>query len=231
MPMSKAKTTFGSFDATTEIAVTYGDLPHWFQPGVAIFVTFRTADSMPAAVIARWRSELEMFLQSRDLPVSLAGRVTNQERIDGGTLGELNEVQRKEFQRLRDRLWHRSLDECHGECLLRDPDLASIVGNAIRHFDREKYDLDRFVVMPNHVHAIVQFRCGYSLEVISQSWLRYTARQINRKLSRSQEFWQGEPFDHLIRSPEQFEYLQRYIVENPQKARLRKGAYMYWQRG
>ena len=94
-------------------------------------------------------------------------------------------------------------------------------------YNEDKYDLDRFVVMPNHVHVIVQFRMGGSLSVVSQSWMRYTARQINAATSASGEFWQPAPFDHIIRSPEQFEYLQQYIFENPKKANLRKGEFLY----
>jgi REP element-mobilizing transposase RayT len=93
-----------------------------------------------------------------------------------------------------------------------------------------KYDLDRFVVMPNHVHVIVQFRPGSTLKKVRQSWLRYTARKINQATGGSDVFWQGEPFDHIIRSAEQFEYLQRYIAEIPRKANLSPGEYLYCER-
>jgi REP element-mobilizing transposase RayT len=93
-----------------------------------------------------------------------------------------------------------------------------------------KYELDRLVVMPNHVHAIVQFYPESDLSVVSQSWMRYTARQINQALGTSGPFWQPEPFDHIIRSPEQFRYLQQYILDNPAKAKLRPGEFLYWER-
>jgi REP element-mobilizing transposase RayT len=101
------------------------------------------------------------------------------------------------------------------------------VGDALRYFDGDRYDLDSFVVMPNHVHVLVQFRPNISLTAQTESWLRYTARQINARLGRRGEFWQSEPFYHLVRSAEQFEYLQRYIAENPQKAHLHTGEYLY----
>jgi len=40
-------------------------------------------------------------------------------------------------------------------CLLRDPENAKIVEDALRHFDGERCELASFVVMPNHVHAII----------------------------------------------------------------------------
>jgi REP element-mobilizing transposase RayT len=105
-----------------------------------------------------------------------------------------------------------------------------LVGDAILFYEGDKYDLDSFVVMPNHVHAIVQFLAGATLATVSQTWLRFTARSINKVTGESGAFWQSEPFDHLIRSLEQFDYLHRYTAENPQKANLRPGEYRYWER-
>jgi len=82
-----------------------------------------------------------------------------------------------------------------------------------------------------HVHVLVQFRPGYDLATIIQSWMRYTARVINAQIGRTGVLWQPEPFDHIIRSAEQFEYLHRYIAENPKKATLEMGQSLYWQRG
>lgn len=107
---------------------------------------------------------------------------------------------------------------------------ADIVGHAIRLFDAQRYDLDRFVVMPNHVHALVQFRAGFDLKVVGQSWMRYTARVINQRSERRGELWQPEPYDHIIRSSQQFECLQHYIADNPDKAKLKQGEFLYWQR-
>ncbi len=43
-------------------------------------------------------------------------------------------------------------------------------------------------------------------------------------------FWQPEPFDHIIRSSEQFLYLEDYIADNPRKANLKEGEYLYSER-
>ena len=187
MNQDEPQPVFKSFDPCAELLVSERNLPHWFQPGAAIFVTFRTADSMPAEVVQRWQRELE-------------------------------------------ELFHRSLDACHGACVLRDPEIAKIVGETLLFHRGTKYELDRLVVMPNHVHAIVQFDPESNLSVVSQSWMRYSARQINQALGTSGPFWQPEPFDHIIRSPEQFHYLQQYIFDNPAKAKLRPGEFLYWER-
>ena len=205
--MSELK--FGYLDRDADTEVSSGDLPHWFQPGTAMFVTFRTKDSMPKEAVCRQRRELERWLARNGLPISLA----DPKGAKGDNVAEpqLSKPELRELKRMKDRPWHGELDRLHGACLLRYPRFAKIVADAIRFYDSQKYDLDRLVIMPNHVHVIVQFRPGESLDVISQSWLRYSARQINAAINGSGEFWQGEPFDHLIRSPEQFEYLRNYI--------------------
>jgi REP element-mobilizing transposase RayT len=222
---------FGTFDPAAEVEVTERNLPHWFQPGAAMFVTFRAADSLPRDVILRWRRELEQWLAIRGLPKELAESTVHRRlQNHDALLNELNAAESREFKRLADRLFHRSLDECHGACLLRRPELAKIVGDAVLFYRDTKYDLDRFVVMPNHVHAIVQFRTGANLKTVSESWMRFTARKINAATGGTGAFWQPEPFDHIIRGPEQFAYLQNYTADNPEKANLRPGEYLYWER-
>ena len=222
---------FQAFDREADVEITTRNHPHWFQAGAAMFITFRTADSLPKEVILRWQREFEQWLEIRNLPVELALSITNRRLPNHDHLLEtLNADQRHEFKRLSDRIFHTSLDECHGACLLRRPELAKIVGDAILFYEADKYDLDCFVVMPNHVHTIVQFRAGSDLATVSQSWMRYTARSINKLTGGSGAFWQPEPFDHIIRSPEQFAYLQRYVAENPQKANLRPGEFLDWKR-
>jgi hypothetical protein len=50
------------FDPHAEFSVIERKLPHWAQPGVICFLTYRTADSMPSAVIQRWVNERETLL-------------------------------------------------------------------------------------------------------------------------------------------------------------------------
>jgi putative transposase len=63
-----------------------------------------------------------------------------------------------------------------------------------------------------------------------QNWKHYTARQINTALATSGHFWQPESFDHLVRSPEQFEYLRTYIERNPIVACLRQDEFRHYRK-
>jgi putative transposase len=172
---------------------------------------------MPAKVVERWRRECEAWLRQRTKNLESRTEL-------------ISAAEQREYKRLRDRLWHHALDSHHGECLLRQPHLAQIVKDTLLQFDGERYDLDSLVIMPNHVHLLVQFRPPTTLRRQTASWLRYSARRINEQSGYSGPFWQPEPFDHLIRSGEQFVYLRNYVRENPEKASLRAGEFLYWSR-
>ncbi|MDA1051851.1 MAG: transposase [Planctomycetota bacterium] len=214
---------FQTFDPAADVEITYRDLPHWFQPGVAIFVTFRTFDSMPQSALDLWEREQLDWLARQGITVSA------KELRDAGArfIERLPEALRTPFQKVRDRGWHERLDMGHGECLLRNPVVAEMVAESIEKFDANRYDLDCFIVMPNHVHVLLQCRPGWTLRRVANTWLDFTARRINKSLGRSGHFWQSEPFDHLVRSVEQFDYLRRYIRDNPKKAGLKPGELLY----
>ncbi|WP_145248532.1 transposase [Aeoliella mucimassa] len=218
--MEKEPIQFREFDPAGDIQYAERKLPHWFQPGVAMFVTFRTKDSMPRAVVDRWQFELDAWVREQGLGDSATIATSHVEQWPRAI--------QSEYRRLRNRLWQFALDKCHGECVLRRPELASIVSQSLLYFNGERYDVDCFVVMPNHVHLLVQFHGGWSLAKQSESWLRFSGGQINQQLGRRGAFWQAEPFDHLVRSAEQFEFFRCYIAENPQKANLKPSEYVLW---
>ena len=223
---------FHALDRRADINVTERNLPHWFQAGAAIFVTFRCADSLPKEVLLRMERELHDWLKLNGLPIALASskfESNAKSLVNDQLLSKFSNSQKREFKMLRDRLLHHSLDECHGACLFKTQEIARVVADAILKFNGERYDLDSLVVMPNHVHTVVQFRDGYDFETIGQSWMRYTARVINKQIGRKGVLWQPEPFDHIIRTPDQFCYLQRYIKDNPRRANLRDCEYVYWK--
>ena len=65
-----------------------------------------------------------------------------------------------------------------------------------------------FVVMPNHVHLLAAFATEEALKEQCDSWMHYTAFRINQANGEKGKLWQEEPFDHLVRSPEQYDYLR-----------------------
>lgn len=214
-------TPFQFFDPDADVDVSYRCLPHWQQPGVTYFVTFRTADSIPAPALKQWVYERNQWLRRHGIN-PLARDLDR--RIE-----QLPKLERKQFQSTFTKKWHALLDECHGACVLKRPDLSQEVANSLKHFDGLRYQLGDFVVMPNHVHLLVMFPGLEQLRLQCRSWKKYTAGKINRVLGRKGPFWQDESFDHIVRSQEQFDYFRWYLADNPQRAKLRPGEYYHYR--
>ena len=105
---------------------------------------------------------------------------------------------------------------------MREPQLAEIVQNALKHFNGERYELVAWAVMPNHVHAIFRPFSGYELPEIVHSWKSFTSKQINRRLDRQGALWMDEYYDHLIRDEDDFRNQVDYVLANPEKADLQE---------
>jgi putative DNA methylase len=112
------------------------------------------------------------------------------------------------------------LDAGHGECLLRDPRIAKIVEDALLHFDGERYRLLAWVVMPNHVHVLIETREGWPLAGLAHSWKGFVAHEANQLLGREGAFWQREYHDRYIRNEKHLGFARNYIAQNPVKAHL-----------
>jgi type I restriction enzyme R subunit len=206
------------FDPQSEFFTEEHCLPHWSQAGSVVFITFRTHDSIPREVIERWDREKQDWLSRR-------GIVTEEPWFT--VVPSLSEQDRTDFQRTFHRAREAFLDTCHGRCLLKRPELARIVAESLLHFDGARYRMGDFVIMPNHVHMLAVFPTAEAMKVQCDSWLHYTAFRINQVIGEKGKLWQQEPFDHLVRSAQQYEYLRKYIAENPSKARLGPGEYVH----
>jgi putative transposase len=209
---------FELFDPKQEVHIREGSLPHWYQPGVTYFVTFRTEDSVPQSLAKAWHAERDQWLREHSLD---PGHPAWRKQLSA------NPEWDRQYHARFTRQFMEYLDRGMGTCPLRDRSVAEIVAKSLMHFHGERYVLGDYVVMPNHVHLLVCLRGATTLEGQCYSWKRYTAGQINLLLNRTGRFWQEESFDHLVRSPEQFEYFERYIAKNPEKAGLSKGDYLH----
>jgi REP element-mobilizing transposase RayT len=107
-----------------------------------------------------------------------------------------------------------------GSCILRHADAAGLVQSALLYFERQRYQLAAWCVMPNHVHVAYTTLGQHSPQDIHHSWKSYTSHEINKLLDRRGTLWERESFDHLIRSPEHYEAFVAYIENNPVEAGL-----------
>jgi len=197
------------FNPYAGIRRTGDRLPHWQQEGAVYFVTFRLADSIPSRLRDQWENEREAWLKVHPEPWT-------------------NETEREYHQRFSGAI-ERWLDAGHGACLLRKQDCAQIVAETLRHFEGERVVMISFAVMPNHVHALFVQNPEWPLEKLTQSWKRFAARQINKLLDRTGNFWQRDYFDRLVRDEKHFANCARYIRRNPEKARLGKDEFILWE--
>ena len=104
--------------------------------------------------------------------------------------------------------------------LARD-DIASLVAETLRRGETPMrlFDLYAWVVMPNHVHALLQPHAP--LARITQGIKGSTARRANVVLAKpGVRFWQNESFDHWVRNGEELRKIKTYIEWNPVKAAL-----------
>jgi putative transposase len=108
------------------------------------------------------------------------------------------------------------------------------------HHDGVKYRLLAWVIMPNHVHALVEI-WSVPLGEILKSWKSYTSKEALKilrggdgpspsfnskahgdKLSPPRTFWEEDYFDRYRRDEDHYRRVVRYIESNPAKTGLVK---------
>jgi REP element-mobilizing transposase RayT len=108
-----------------------------------------------------------------------------------------------------------------GPLYLAHPEIAGMVSAHLKEQAQNGrvYDLHAFVVMPNHVHALIS--PVMPLPAIMKLVKGGTARRANQILNTpGQTFWQEEFFDHCVRNGAEFQRIRNYIEYNPVRAGL-----------
>ncbi|MDA0364702.1 MAG: transposase [Chloroflexi bacterium] len=90
-----------------------------------------------------------------------------------------------------------------------------------------QYEVDAYVVMPDHVHLLVTPIEPWTLPRIMHGIKGTSAHAVNRALARRGPLWQDESFDHVIRSETDWLDKRDYIHENPVAAGLSATAVGY----
>ena len=192
--------------------------PHRHQPATVCFLTMRLNDSIPKSVILRWHQERVEHLRRLGVEV---------ERDWKKGYGQLTVEQQAKFNKHFSRQRETTLDECRGTCELADPRAREEVVKSLEYFHLQRYWLGDYVIMPNHLHCLVAFQTNEIAKTQPGSWMRFSAKKINKLLGRKGALWFPEPFDHLVRNQQQLEYLREYMADNPNKAGLKPGLFTY----
>ncbi|MEM7112775.1 MAG: transposase [Chloroflexota bacterium] len=127
---------------------------------------------------------------------------------------------------------------CQWQHLFEDDTYHEIAANALCNVPKQPHaqhvELDEWVVMPNHVHAIFVFKAmaegveipataeGFqnaqigSLGVVVGRYKTAVTRPINNlQQSLGSTIWHRGYYDRIIRNEREWRATQRYIIDNP----------------
>jgi REP-associated tyrosine transposase len=100
---------------------------------------------------------------------------------------------------------------------LDTPKLATAIIHSVEQYEEKRHWHVRiFVLMPDHLHALVSFAAEEAMSKVIGSWKRFHARNNHVE-------WQDGYFDHRLRNDERGQQLSakmNYIRRNPVAAGL-----------
>ena len=127
--------------------------------------------------------------------------------------------------------YYLTLDTLNKKPLLATPKIADIIFQAFDWLEtKERLRWFCVVVMPDHIHAVIQLGSKQTLSKLIQSFKSHTAKQVNAYLGRSGSFWQAAYYEHGIRQEESLNTIIQYCYQNPVRSELVKTAkdYPFW---
>lgn len=86
-------------------------------------------------------------------------------------------------------------------------------GEAAEEYLRRIPGIDRYVIMPNHIHLIV-VKDGQSCSTLSQD-MRSFKTMVTKAVK--EKIWQASFYDHIIRNERDYSIKAKYIENNPAK--------------
>ena len=100
-----------------------------------------------------------------------------------------------------------------GQDQLTHPDTSQALLDAARFYhDKRKWHITLFLLMPDHLHALMSFPREMPMADVFKPWKRFTASRLGIG-------WQNGFFDHRLRNAEEENAKHHYVRHNP----VRKG--------
>jgi REP-associated tyrosine transposase len=116
-----------------------------------------------------------------------------------------------------DRTFFVTTVTAHRHPIFRREATARLLIETLAHYrDERKFLLHEFVIMPDHVHALLTPATEISLERAMQ----FIKGGFSYRLKSRPPVWQASFTNHRVRDLEDYERLQEYIRMNPVRARL-----------
>ncbi|MDD2229084.1 MAG: transposase [Candidatus Cloacimonetes bacterium] len=184
-------------------------LPHMFDIDKPIFFTFRLKFTLPKHVLEDYNKQI------------------NEWHTQFQTMNEpekANALKTKDHQLF---VWFDELIAKSSETpqILHRDDICKIIAEALLFHDKVRYQLLAYCIMPNHVHVLIYPKKQETGEIypparITYTWKTYTAKAINKLLSRQGSLWQKESYDRMVRDEKELYNTVDYIAQNPVNAGL-----------
>ncbi len=191
----------------------YKYIPHFDIEGAYQSITYRLADSLPSKVLKAFSTELDKIKQI------------------SGEMGSSPITNSKQLESQRRQKIEKYLDAGHGSCILKETQIANIIIDNWHFFDKQRYELLAYVVMPNHIHVLIKTYPEWTLQKVVHGWKSYTAKEIKKVMFKMGEppippehIWQADYWDRFIRNDQHFFSTIDYIHNNPVKAGLCQSA-------
>lgn len=104
---------------------------------------------------------------------------------------------------------------------LQISEIGLIIEESIKYMNSENVKIDKYIIMPNHIHIIIKLEnSNKSLIKLISNFKRYTSNKIKKNYKI--DVWQKSYFDRIIRSEKEYIAMNKYIDENPIKWNLDK---------
>jgi putative transposase len=126
---------------------------------------------------------------------------------------------------LPNQIYHITTATLNRNTTFNDLVSARMLINTIRQSDTLNFtNTLAFVVMPNHLHWLMQLNGGVTLQRVVKNIKSQSAKAIGKPV------WQAGYYDHAIREDEDIQNIARYIVANPIRAGLisKVSDYPHW---
>ena len=181
------------------------NLPHWQPKDAVFFITARLSGSLPKDVVLSLQQERKLAIEQ------LKKKDLSEKELDEALM-KSHDLYFGKFDDLLD-------NSTTGPHWLKQDNIAQIWTDALKYFDGERYKLICSTVMSNHVHFIF-YKLTQSLMRTMQSVKRHSAREGNKALNQTGNFWQHESFDRVIRDRIELQAKINYTLNNPVKIGL-----------
>lgn len=145
------------------VRITRRNLPHWTKEGSIYWITFRLAESLPQEKLNIWKAERDRWISKHHEPWS--------------------ETEWKEYDEQFEKRLESWLDSGYGSCVLAQPEVRRIVRECLLRFNEERLQLHAAVIMPNHVHLLLEPMAGNSLSELLKGIKGASSRKINQILA------------------------------------------------